>query len=123
MQHSRGLLIALGVLVLVLLLTPMLGGGMMGPGMMGGYGPQGSIPPGVSGWGWGLGMALGMVGMLAFWGALLVGLVLLIRAAVATGSVPPGTGGEAPLDVLRRRYAAGEITQEQYEQMRRVLEQ
>ena len=31
----------------------------------------------------------------------------------------PSTSSETPLDVLKRRYAAGEITREQFEQMRR----
>ncbi len=28
---------------------------------------------------------------------------------------------ESPLDILRRRYALGEITREQFEEMKRVL--
>ncbi len=32
-----------------------------------------------------------------------------------------GGGTERPLDILQRRYAAGEITREQYEEMRRDL--
>lgn len=31
--------------------------------------------------------------------------------------------GETPLEVLKARYARGEITREEYEQMRRELEQ
>ncbi len=32
------------------------------------------------------------------------------------------SGGESALDILKRRYASGEITREQYEQMRRDIE-
>ncbi len=32
------------------------------------------------------------------------------------------SGGEDPLDILKRRYARGEITREQFEQMRRDLQ-
>ena len=32
-----------------------------------------------------------------------------------------GSGAESPLDILMRRYAAGEISREQYEQMRKDL--
>jgi putative membrane protein len=33
-----------------------------------------------------------------------------------------GMGNESPLDILKRRYASGEITREQFEQMRRDIE-
>ena len=84
----------------------------MGPGMM----RPGTMPGG--GWGWGLGMGIGGLAMLAFWGALIVGIFLLVR----------GLGGghgrweDSPMEVLKRRYAKGEITREEYEQMRKDLE-
>jgi uncharacterized membrane protein len=33
------------------------------------------------------------------------------------------SAGEAPLEILRRRYAGGEITKEQFDEMRRTLDQ
>ena len=30
-------------------------------------------------------------------------------------------GGETPLDIAKRRYAQGEITKEQYEEIKRIL--
>lgn len=33
-----------------------------------------------------------------------------------------GRADESPLDILKRRYARGEITREQFEQMRRDIE-
>jgi putative membrane protein len=114
-----------GVLVVVLLFLPVLGGGMMGPGMMGGYpgyGTPGLTGPATgNGWLWGLGTGLGWLMMLAFWGALIAGAVLLFRA-VASGSHAQARTGETALDVLKRRFAAGEVTREQYEEMRQVLE-
>ena len=107
---SRGLLIALIVLVVVAVTLSMLMGGMMGPGMM----RPGNMP---GGWGWGLGMGIGGLAMLAFWGALIVGVVWLMRALSDDRSPQSRT----PLDVLKGRYAAGEITREQYEQMRKDL--
>ena len=74
--HHRQLWIILGVLVVVVLLGPFLLGGMMGPGMMWGYGGPGVTFHG-SGWLWGLGMGLGGLVMLAFWGALIAGGILL----------------------------------------------
>ena len=123
-SEYRGLLIFLAVLVLVVLLLPMLGVGMMGPGMMGGYWAPGSQPAGWS-WGWGLAMGFGMLAMLAFWGALIVGVVLLVRWLITATGGSGGSGAraeETALDVLKRRYAAGEITAEEYARMRQELE-
>lgn len=108
---ARGLLIALVVLVLVALGFSVLMGGMMGPGMMGANGVR-------TGWGWGLGMGIGGLAMLAFWGALIVGVVLLVQA-LGGGR---GHRRRTPLDILKRRYAAGDITRDQYEQMRKDIE-
>ena len=38
-KDHRGLLIVLGVLVVIFLIGPLLGGGMMGQGMMGAHDP------------------------------------------------------------------------------------
>ena len=123
---NRGPLIVLGVLVLVVLLIPMLGlgmmgPGMMGPGMMGAYGGQSGQSPGSS-WSWGLAMGLGMLAMLAFWGALIVGVVMLVRWLLTSTGGFGSRGGQTPLEVLQHRYAAGEISREEYSQMRRELE-
>jgi putative membrane protein len=68
-------------------------------------------------------MALGMLAMLGFWGALIVGIILLVRWAIGLGPGAPGQPGtEDPLAILRRRYAAGEIDQATYERMKRELE-
>lgn len=120
--EHRGLAIALAVLVLLVLLVPLVGGGMMGSGMMGWYGPPGAAGGGPGGWSWGLAVGLGWLSMLAFWGAVIVGIALLVRW-VSGLSGPRGAGPETVLDILKRRYAAGELTREQYEQMRQVLEQ
>lgn len=61
--------------------------------------------------------------MLALRGVLIVGVVLLmVRLGGATlGS--PAKGTESPaLSTLRRRYAAGELSREEYEPLRQVLE-
>jgi putative membrane protein len=120
-SENRGLLIVLGVLLLIVLLMPMLGVGMMGPGGMGGYWAPGSQPSGWS-WSWGLAMGLGMLAMLAFWGALIVGVVLLVRWLMAATGGSSERAPETALEILRRRYAAGEITAEEYARMRQELE-
>ena len=123
----RALYITLAVLIGLLLIGPMLmgtmmgPGGMMGPGMMGWPRPDG-VQPNVPGWMWGLGMGLGGLMMLAFWGIFIVGLVLLVRWGAGTLQHGAGTPAESPRDILKRRYAAGEIDQPTYERMLREIE-
>ena len=107
---GRNLGVALVLVVMVALALSSTMGGMMGPGMMGRGG----------GWTWGFGMWLGGVAMLVLWGALIVGAILVVR--LLTGGVRGGDVQASPLDILKRRYASGEITREQYEQMRKDLE-
>ena len=123
MRRSNSTLVtALIVLVAVALASMILAGmvGGLGPGgMMGGWygGPYGMMS-GTHGW---LAMALGWLGMLAFVGAIVLAVVWLVRALSSTDG--RSAAGETPEEVLRRRFAAGEITQEEYEQTRRVLGQ
>ena len=111
---GRNLIIALVTLLIVALALSSTMGGMMGPGMMG---------PGMmwrgGGWMWGVGMWLGGLAMLVFWGALIVGAILVVRHL---GGMPGSEVRTSPLDILKRRYASGEIMREQYEQMRKDLE-
>jgi putative membrane protein len=65
-------------------------------------------------------MWLGGLAMLVFWGALIVGAILVVRHL--GGGMPGSEVRTSPLDILKRRYASGEITREQYEQMRKDLE-
>ena len=77
----------------------MMGGG----GMMNGFG--------------GMGLFGGLIGLI-FNLAILIGIVLLIFWAVkrfTSGNV--SFGGQTPREVLQARYARGEITRDQYQQM------
>lgn len=73
------------------------------------------------GWGWGW-MALMMVVMLVFWGAVIVGIVWLVRG-VGGGSWGRGRSvrKETPVEILDRRFAEGEISEEDYRARREVL--
>ena len=86
----------------------------MGPWMMGGA------------WGW-----FGGIFTMLFWVLILVAVVLFIRWLVtAGGSRGQVTHGpelrngpvESAMDILKKRYAKGEISKEQYESMKRDLE-
>ena len=72
-------------------------------------------------WGWGW-MALMMVMMLLFWGAIIAGIVWLIRGA-SWGTTPrvPDASKETPAEILDRRFAQGEISEEDYRARREVL--
>ncbi len=52
---------------------------------------------------------------------LIAGIVLLaiwaVRRFTRTGTYSVSSGGQAALDLLQARYARGEITREQYQQM------
>ena len=90
----------------------------MGPGMMYGYGVQGL--PFFGGWGTGITMGLGVVMMLAFWGVIIVGIALLVRALTRPESTS-FAAEQDPFTILQRRYAGGEIDEPTYQRMRREL--
>ena len=67
---------------------------------------------------YGLPFGLGWVVMLLFWGLVIVGIVFLIRWLVMP-TVEQGRAGlpsahKTPADILRERYARGEIEREEF---------
>ncbi len=128
MEHThrnRNLWIGLGVVaLLVLVALPMLGGGMMGRGFADGAGY--GVRPGFGApWMWGF-FGIGLIVKLLFWGLIAFFLVNVFRRRARWHrEIDDRDYDYAELssaEILRRRYAAGEITREQYEEMRRVLE-
>jgi putative membrane protein len=81
-----------------------------GSGLMGGW----------NGWWFGL----HGLGMLLFWGLLILAIVLLVRAALgakpATGSAS-GAGADSALLTLRECFARGELNREEFDSMREAL--
>ena len=79
-----------------------------GPGMMWGAG---------SGW-------FGGISMLLFWGLIIFVIIIAARWLIkSTGDRGnPGSPRSRPLDILKERYARGEITKEEYQSMRKDLE-
>lgn len=84
------------------------GGLGMGPGMM---------------VGWGMGW-FGMIFMLVFWVLVIVGLVFLIKWLIQTTSSGKTVGhtGSKAIDILKERYARGEISKEEFETMKKDLQ-
>lgn len=134
-RSNRSLWIGLGLIAVFFLLAMPFGGYMMGHDF--GARPYvGSGGPPI--WGWGL-LGFGLLRILFF------GLVLFLALRLFSGfgwgryrgyrgypddrDYPEAHGEDisSPVDlpaleILRRRYAAGEITREQYEEMRKTLE-
>jgi putative membrane protein len=79
------------------------GGGMMGPGMMYGYG---------GGW------IMGII-MLLFWGLIVWGIIALIRHFSVRQ--PNNFQPDSALEILRKRYAQGEINKEEFEEKKKAL--
>ncbi len=78
-------------------------------------------------WGWGMHPMWGLWGiwgiammlmMLVFWGVVIAGIVLGIRWLVSQGR---GTHSDTALDILRQRYARGEINKDEFEARKRDL--
>lgn len=68
------------------------------------------------GWGW---IGLGVVHMLLFWVLVVLGIAVLVRALSGGGRME-GERANA-MEILKARYAKGEITREQFEQMKRDI--
>jgi len=83
--------------------------------------------------GFGMGMwGLGALVMLAFWVIVIGGAVWLVMTLVRGNQphaamnppqalISPPASNQTPFDILKMRYAKGEITKEQFDEMRRDL--
>ncbi len=79
------------------------------PPMMYGYGPYGQ---------WGM---MGTYGGIYMWILFLIILAFVVYLVVRW-TKPAGAGtGESPLDILKKRYARGEITKDEFEQKKKDL--
>ncbi len=67
----------------------------------------------------------GVVMMFVFWGALIalaVGLIRMLFPSAPKSTFPPSQQDITAREILDRRYAKGEITREEYEQIKFDLE-
>ena len=122
-SNNRGLLIALMVLFAIALIGPMIGGTLFGPGGMW------EDTDRAAGWALGLLAGFGGLSMLATPAALIVGIILLVRWLGGSSIGPDREAqgkergiGDPALETLRQRYAAGEVSQEEYKNTRQTLE-
>lgn len=83
---------------------------------------------GMDGWGWGWTWGVGMVHGLLWWAFVILGIVLLVRLLARGGGggavppSPPPAPAETALDILKKRYARGEIDKAEFEEKRRDLQ-
>ena len=68
---------------------------------------------------WGTGF-LGMIVMVLFWVLIVAGALYLLKLLLTLGS-PKNQRGDSPEEILKRRYARGEIDKEEYHQLLRDL--
>ena len=132
-MKNAGLVI--GIVFIVVLAVLLLGGAGMTPalacgasvglggfGMMGGYGPYDGMMGGYGAQGFGFN-PLGAILSLVFWALIIGGGVLLVvwlvRNAGRTSLGAPS--GDAALEILKTRYARGEITKEQFDAIKKDL--
>jgi putative membrane protein len=116
----------LGLFIALLMAGPAFGGGMAlgrGFGLIGpmGFGARPFIGVGAP-WLWGV-FGFGLLVRFAFWALVIFLVVSLFRRGSARRFSAYRPREELSSDeILRRRYAAGEISREQYAEMRRTLE-
>ena len=65
---------------------------------------------------------LGFFGMHLFWWAFWILLIVVLFATLTPVPKSHMRSGARALDILRRRYAAGKVTTEEYERRKAVLE-
>ncbi|AEB12857.1 SHOCT domain-containing protein [Marinithermus hydrothermalis] len=72
--------------------------------------------------GFGMGFGFGGLGMILFWGLLILGIVWIVQTLAQR---PPASGSQREsdqaLEILRERYARGEITREEFERLKQDL--
>ena len=114
MQNTTTVLVIVFVVLLAVILLGgfgMMGFGMMGPGMMNGM---------MGRYGYGFNPFRAIFGLAT--GALIMGGVTLLVVYFVRNAKSLSPSSELPLDILKARYARGEITKEQFDAIKRDLE-
>jgi putative membrane protein len=117
MNRNTKAALLIGVVSLALLIAlPMIWGGTMG-WSDGGWHMTGSGMMGSGGWGWFMPLF-----MLIFLGLIIWAIVAVVRGVSQFGGSNNGTNRADPaLEGLKARYAQGEISQEEFEQIKKTL--
>lgn len=68
------------------------------------------------GWGWSWGMGFGWLFMVIFWILVILGIVYLIK--FIAGGTKKEEKEETALGIIKKRYARGEITKEEFDRIK-----
>jgi putative membrane protein len=80
-----------------------------------------SMGPWMMNWGHGMGWFWPII-MMAFWIAVIVGIIFLIRwISLLTDKRHATKPGDSAIEILKRRYAKGEINKEEFEEKKKDL--
>jgi putative membrane protein len=71
-------------------------------------------------WGFG-GWWLMFVVMIAFWGLIIWGIIALVRTTTHRNNADSDTRHPDAMEILKTRYARGEITREEFEERKKVI--
>lgn len=71
--------------------------------------------------GWPMGGFFMMIMMVLFWGLLIAGGIALVRWITVNQRERAGDHPSSAMELLKKRYAKGEITREEFEQMRKDI--
>ena len=66
-----------------------------------------------------MGFGFGGLGMIIFWVAILIGAVYLVKHLVSQGR--PRQEASSPMEILKTRYASGEISKDEINQLKHEL--
>ena len=72
------------------------------------------------GWNWGMGWGLGCFLVFIFWLLVILGVAYLVKFVVGCGKKGETTQ-ESALDILKKRYARGEIGKEEFEEKKKDI--
>ena len=70
---------------------------------------------------YGMGIGFGWLFMILFWALVIIGIFYLIK--ILTGGTGPSAPKETAEDILRKRFARGELSREECEKALQVLRQ
>jgi putative membrane protein len=70
-------------------------------------------------WDYGWGMGFGWIFMVLFWALVILGVVYLLK--LVSGGTKSEKQEETALDILKKRYARGDISKEEFEEKKKDI--